>query len=106
MKTMTKLENEVLAEVEKIVDFETGLTFGEMKMIRSVKETEAGVVRVDFTPTSPVCPMAAKLAIEVKDRVENIIGVKKAVIYIRGHIMEREINERVNNPLKKQSRPY
>jgi metal-sulfur cluster biosynthetic enzyme len=103
METMTVLENKVLAEVEKIVDFETGLTFGEMKMIRLVKETEPGVVRVDFTPTSPVCPMAAKLAIEIKDRAENIIGVKKAIIYIRGHIMEREINERVNNPAKKHN---
>jgi metal-sulfur cluster biosynthetic enzyme len=101
MKTMTKLENKVLAEIEKIVDYETGLTFGEMKMIRLVKETEPGVVRVDFTPTSPVCPMAAKLAIEIKDRAENIEVVEKAVVHIRGHIMEKQINERVNNPAKK-----
>jgi metal-sulfur cluster biosynthetic enzyme len=101
MEIMTELENEVLAEVEKIVDFETGLTFGEMKMIRLVKETEPGVIRVDFTPTSPVCPMAAKLAIEIKDRAENIMGVKKAIVHIHGHIMEREINDRVNNQAKK-----
>ena len=98
---MTKLENKVLSEIEKIVDFETGLTFSEMKMIRLVKETEPGVVRVEFTPTSPVCPMATKLAIEVKDRAENIEGVKKAIVYVRGHIMEQEINERVNNPSRK-----
>jgi len=98
---MTKLETRVLAEIEKIVDFETGLTFSEMKMIRLVKETEPGVVRIDFTPTSPVCPIATSLAIEVKNRAENIEGVKKAIVYVRGHIMEQEINERVNNLLKK-----
>jgi metal-sulfur cluster biosynthetic enzyme len=98
---MTKLENKVLTEIEKIVDFETGLTFSEMKMIRLVKEIEPGVIRVDFTPTSPVCPMATRLALEVKSKAENIEGVKKALVYVRGHIMEQEINERVNNPAKK-----
>ena len=95
---MTKLESKVLAEIEKIVDFETELTIGEMKMIRLVKETESGVIRVDFTPTSPVCPMAVKLAIEIRDKAENIEGVERAVVYVRGHIMEQEINKRVNNP--------
>jgi metal-sulfur cluster biosynthetic enzyme len=98
---MTKLENKILAEIEKIVDFETGLTFGEMKMIRLVKETEPGVIRVDFSPTSPVCPMATRLALEVKDKAENIEGIKKAIVYVRGHIMEQEINKRVNNSKKK-----
>jgi metal-sulfur cluster biosynthetic enzyme len=66
-----------------------------------VKETEPGVVRVDFTPTSPVCPMATRLALEVKDKAENIEGIKKAIVYVRGHIMEQEINKRVNNSKKK-----
>jgi len=95
---MTKLESKVLAEIEKIVDLETELTIGEMKMIRLVKETEPGVIRVDFTPTSPVCPMAVKLAIEIRAKAENIEGVERAVVYVRGHIMEQEINKRVNNP--------
>jgi metal-sulfur cluster biosynthetic enzyme len=93
---MSSLRSKVLAEVEKIVDYETGLTFGEMKMIRSVKETEPGVVRIDFTPTSPVCPMAIRLAIEIKERAENIEGVKKAFVYCRGHIIEEKINKMVN----------
>ena len=95
---MTKLESKVLAEIEKIVDFETELTIGEMKMIQLVQETEPGVIRVDFTPTSPVCPMAVKLAIEIRDKAENIEGVEKAIVYVNGHIIEEEINKSVNNP--------
>ncbi len=93
---MTDLSTKVLVEVEKIVDFETGLTFGEMKMIRSVKETESGVVRIDFTPSSPVCPMAVRLAIEIKTRAENVEGVEKALVYCHGHIIEEKINRMVN----------
>ncbi|MBS7615234.1 DUF59 domain-containing protein [Candidatus Bathyarchaeota archaeon] len=93
---MTDLEDKVLNEIGKIIDLETGLALSEMKMIRLVKETERGVVRIDFTPTSPVCPMAIKIAVEIKNKAENVEGVKKALVFVRGHIMENEINERIN----------
>jgi len=93
---MTNLENKVLAEVEKLVDFETGSTFGEMKMIKNVKEIETGVVKIDFTPTSPFCSLAIKIAIEIKKTAENIEGIKKALVYCHGHIMEEKISKMVN----------
>lgn len=93
---MTQLESKVLAEIEKIVDFETDLTIGEMRMVRLVKETKPGVVQVEFTPTSPVCPIAVKLAIEIRDKAENVEGVERAIVYVRGHMMEQEINKKVN----------
>ena len=97
---MTELENKVLAEIEKIVDSETGFTFGQMKVIREVKETKPGVVKVDFVSSSPLSPLTVRLAIEVKNRAENIEGVKKAVVFCRGHIMEKKINNIVNKPRK------
>jgi len=93
---MTDLEKKVLAEVEKIVDFETGLTFGQMKLIQSVKETEPGIIKIDFTPSSPFCPMAVKLAMDIKNKAENVEDVKKALVYCHGHIMEEKINSMVN----------
>jgi metal-sulfur cluster biosynthetic enzyme len=93
---MPELEKQVLAEVEKIVDFETGMTFGQMKMIQSLKETEPGVVKIDFIPTSPFCPMAIKLATEIKRVAENVEGVKKALVYCHGHVMEEKINTMIN----------
>ncbi len=67
-----------------------------MKMIRLVREIEHGVVKIDFTPTSPFCPMAIRLAVEIKNKAENVDGVKKVLVYVRGHIMENEINDRIN----------
>ncbi len=93
---MSDLEKKVLTAVEKIVDFETGETFGEMKMIKGIKETEEGIVKIDFIPTSPFCPMAVKLVMEVKRVAENVEGVKKALVYCRGHIMEEKINKMIN----------
>lgn len=95
---MTDLEKRVRDEVEKVVDPETGLTFGQMKMITSVKEQEPGMVKVDFVPSSPFCPIAFKLAMDIRKAAEKVKGIKKALVYCRGHNMEEEINKMVNKP--------
>jgi len=93
---MNDLESKVRAEVGKVQDPETGQTFDEMQMIQSVKETEPGVVTVEFVPTSPFCPIAFKLAADLRGTAQSVPGVKKAVIYCRGHAMEEQINEMTN----------
>jgi len=95
---LSDLENRVREAVEKLVDPETGLTFGKMKMITDVKEQEPGVVKIDFVPSSPFCPIAFKLALDIKKAVTDIKGVKKALVYCHGHTMEEAINKMVNKP--------
>jgi len=96
LKNLTELEDRVREEVGKVVDPETGLTFAEMQMIRSVKEDESGVVKVEFIPSSPFCPIAFKLASDIKNAALRVPGVKKALVYCRGHMMEQQINEMTN----------
>ena len=84
------------SEVEKVIDPETGLTFGQMNMITDVKEQEPGVVKIDFVPTSPFCPIAFKLAMDIKNAAKKVEGLKKALVYCHGHTMEEMINRTVN----------
>ncbi|MGQ9506990.1 MAG: metal-sulfur cluster assembly factor [Candidatus Bathycorpusculaceae bacterium] len=93
---MTELEDKVREAVGKVVDPETGLSFAEMHMVKNVKEEEPGVVRVEFIPSSPFCPIAFKLALDVKNAAKTVGGVKKVKVYCRGHMMEQQINEMVN----------
>ena len=93
---MTDLEDKVRAEVGKVQDPETGQTFEEMQMIKNVKETAVGEVTVEFVPTSPFCPIAFKLASDIRDATKSVEGVQKAVVYCRGHAMEEQINEMTN----------
>jgi len=92
----TELERKVRKAVEQVVDPETGLTFGQMKMITGVKEEEPGVVKIDFVPSSPFCPIAFKLAQDIKNQALKVEGVKKAFVYCHGHTMEEAINKMVN----------
>ena len=90
------LEDKVREEVGKVQDPETGMSFGEMQMIQSVKETEPGSVTVEFIPTSPFCPIAFKLAADIRAAAKSVPGVQKVTVYCRGHAMEQQINEMTN----------
>ena len=96
VNSLTELEDKVREEVGKVQDPETGMSFAEMQMITNVKEEESGVVRVEFIPTSPFCPIAFKLANDIKSAAKKVPGVTKALVYCRGHMMEQQINEMTN----------
>ena len=93
---MTELEDKVREEVGKVLDPETGQSFAEMQMITTVKEEAPGVVNVEFIPTSPFCPIAFKLAADIKAAAKKVPGVKTAKVFCRGHMMEQQINEMTN----------
>ena len=93
---MTEIEDKVREAVGQVIDPETGMTFADMQMITSVKEEGAGVVKVEFVPSSPFCPIAFKLAVDIKNAAKKIPGVKKALVYCRGHTMEQQINDMTN----------
>lgn len=93
---MTELEDKVRDAVGQVTDPETGMTFAEMQMITNVKEEEPGVLKVEFVPSSPFCPIAFKLAMDIKNAALKVPGVRKALIYCRGHTMEQQINETTN----------
>jgi len=90
------MEKRVRAAVENVLDPETGLTFGQMNMITDVKEQEPGMFKIDFVPSSPFCPIAFKLAADIKTAAMSVKGVKKALVYCHGHTMEDAINKAVN----------
>ena len=100
-KRLTELEDKVREAVGKVVDPETGLTFAEMHMITDVKEEQPSGIKIDFIPSSPFCPIAFKLAMDVKNAALKVAGVKKAFVYCRGHMMEQQINEMVNKEQQK-----
>ena len=93
---MTKLVDKVREAVGQVRDPETGLTFAQMNMITKVEEADPGVFTIDFRPTSPFCPMAFKLAADIKTAALAVQGVNKALVYCRGHTMEAAINKSVN----------
>ena len=95
-KEMVALDERVRRIINAIVDPETGMTLGEMRMIKDLKENEPGVVTIRFKPSSPFCPIALKIALDIKNAATRVEGVRRALVYCRDHIMESAINKTVN----------
>ena len=96
-RAMSELKKKVWEALEKVVDPETGLSLVEMGCIKSVSEKNGEVI-IEFTPTSPFCPIAFFLAASIKDAAEKVEGVKSVKVFSRGHMMDDQINEFVNRP--------
>jgi metal-sulfur cluster biosynthetic enzyme len=95
-KEIVTLDEKVRSVINAIVDPETGMTIGEMRVIKELKENEPGVVTIRFKPSSPFCPIALKIAFDIKNAATRVKGVRKALVYCRDHIMESAINKTVN----------
>lgn len=93
------MEYDVLSKVREaasnVVDPEIGLTLGELNLIKDVRR-ENGSIIVEFVATTPFCPLAEVLALMVKDAAKEVAKDEKILVYIKKHLNEEGINERVN----------
>jgi metal-sulfur cluster biosynthetic enzyme len=58
-----------------IIDPETGADVVRMKLIENLVVDESGLVSYTFRPSSPLCPIAVYLAVQVKMAVASVPGV-------------------------------
>jgi len=93
------LESKVRDALREVYDPETGLNLLEMNLITKVEELDEGFVEVEFTPSSPFCPIAFYLASKIKLKAQSVEGVRKVRVICKGHLMEEQINSMVNSDL-------
>jgi len=89
------LEKTIRERVGKLIDPETGLTFEEMGIIRDVRVSGRSV-EVVFRPTSPFCPIALRLGLDIRRTVEGVEGVGSVRITCVEHMMADAINRILN----------
>lgn len=81
-ETVKKLEDNIIMALKEIYDPEIPVDIFELGLIYEVKIQKDGFVEVDMTLTSPNCPVAESLPIDVKNKVETVLGVKEAKVNI------------------------
>lgn len=93
------MEKDIVSEVKRavssVVDPEIGLTLGELNLIKDVRSEGERIV-VEFMATTPFCPLAEALAMMVRDAAKEAAKGRNVIVYIRNHVNEEGINERVN----------
>jgi FeS assembly SUF system protein len=76
------IEENIIAALKEIYDPEIPVDIFELGLIYEVKIKADGFVDVDMTLTSPNCPVAESLPVDVKNKVETVHGVTEAKVNI------------------------
>jgi FeS assembly SUF system protein len=76
------LEGQVIDVIRTCFDPEIPVNIYELGLIYDVKVEPPGVVGVRMTLTSPACPVAGTLPVEVESKIRDIPGVTEAKVEV------------------------
>lgn len=86
-------------KLETVIDPETGADVLRMRLVRDLQINENGFVMYNFQPSSPLCPIAATLAMEIINAIKDVPGVSGQDITVSGYIYAEELNETLRSVL-------
>jgi metal-sulfur cluster biosynthetic enzyme len=81
-----ELKARVIDRLRTVIDPETGADVVRMRLIQGLKVDDEGVVHYVFRPSSPLCPLAVTLALQIKQAVASVPGVSGQEISVTGYI--------------------
>lgn len=87
------LRERVLLRLAQVIDPETGVDVVRMRLIEDLKaDEETGTVSYTFRPSSPLCPLAVSLALQIKEAVADVEGVQHQKPEVVGYVGAEELN--------------
>ena len=81
-ESVKAVEDKIVASLKEIYDPEIPVDIFELGLIYEVKIKEDGFVEIDMTLTSPNCPVAESLPVDVKNKVESVEEVSECKVNI------------------------
>jgi len=88
-----ELCSQIIACMGQIIDPETGVDIVRMRLIEDLKVREDGFVSYKFRPSSPFCPLAVSLAVQIKRAVAEVEGVTGQEVAVVGYVGADDLNQ-------------
>lgn len=79
---MQEMGEKIVAVIQTIYDPEIPVDIYELGLIYDVQVSDLGQVKVLMTLTTPNCPVAETLPIEVKEKIKTVEGVTDVEVEI------------------------
>jgi FeS assembly SUF system protein len=79
---MTRLTDEIVGALKTVYDPEIPADIYELGLIYKVDIDDDRMVNIDMTLTTPNCPSAAELPMQVENAVAGVPGVREAKVNI------------------------
>jgi len=91
MNDLKKLREAILARLARVIDPETGVDVVRMRLIEGLTVDERGRASYTFRPSSPLCPIAVPLAVDIRRAVRETPGVAGQTIRVEGYVRGDEL---------------
>ena len=82
LEELTRLSNEIVDALKTVFDPEIPADIYELGLIYKVDIEDDRMVNIDMTLTTPNCPSAAELPMQVESAVTSVPGVREAKVTI------------------------
>jgi FeS assembly SUF system protein len=79
---MSRLTDEIVSAIKTVYDPEIPADIYELGLIYKVDIGDDRMVNIDMTLTTPNCPSAAELPMQVENAVSSVAGVREAKVNI------------------------
>ena len=96
MSDPEKLRLAIIERLSTVIDPETGADVVRMKLIENLIVDASGQVSYTIRPSSPLCPVAVFLAVQVKLVVASVPGVTAQKITVTNYIEAEILTELIN----------
>lgn len=91
-----RLRQAILEKLSTVIDPETGADVVRMRLIENLAVSADGLVSYTIRPSSPLCPVAVFLAIQIKMAVASVPGVAAQQIMVENYIAAEQLTEMIN----------
>ena len=87
------LLEKIKESLTQVIDSETGMDVMRMRLVRDLKVDRRGDVELTFRPSSVLCPLGFQLAINIKEAVLDVPGVKSVQVHVDGFIRGEQLKK-------------
>jgi metal-sulfur cluster biosynthetic enzyme len=87
------LRQTVIDNLREVIDPETGVDVIRMRLVLDLIVNDEGLVNYIFRPSSPLCPIALTLVMEVIEKVKSVPGVAHQKITVVDYAGADELNK-------------
>jgi metal-sulfur cluster biosynthetic enzyme len=88
-----ELKQAISEQLSLVIDPETGVDVIRMRLIEDLQvDGDTGHVRYRFRPSSPLCPLAVTLVLNIRDAIAQVPGVTEQEIEVVDYVGVQDLN--------------
>ncbi|ABR55622.1 metal-sulfur cluster assembly factor [Methanococcus aeolicus] len=97
-------KEDIIEALKKVADPHMGISIVEMGLVHNIEIDDEDNVSFEFMPTNPGCMSVMMMAADAKEVTKAVEGVKSVKVTVKGHMMEEDINEILNEEVKEENK--